>query len=206
MAWPPFKALPARPDPLARLRTEPAPSATRPAESAQAQRSAARLAARTLGDRAAEGLPEPWASSVTAAARSRLNELPYALDESVARTDLGVGRTPLWYRLIGILQWLLLAAAVGGVGWLLSGLLLARLGNDHLRPAVLAGIALVVGLLLPLLLAPLVASGARRAGQRAGARLRAALTEVADDFVLHPVRDRLDRYAAAREALAQARR
>jgi energy-coupling factor transporter ATP-binding protein EcfA2 len=206
VAWPPFKALPARPDPLARLRAEPNKKASRPAESAQAQRSAARLAARTLGDQAAEGLPEPWASSVTTASRSKLDELPRALDEAVAGTDLGVGGTPMWWRLVGILQWLLLAAAVGGVGWLLSGLLLARLGDDYVRPALLAGGALVAGLLLPLLVAPLIAAGANRARSRTGARLRTALAEVTGDFVLYPVKDRLDRYAVARDALAQARR
>jgi hypothetical protein len=206
VTWPPLKTRPARPDPLARLHAEPGETATRPAQSAQAQRSAARLAARTLGDRAAEGLPEPWASSVTAAVRSRLSELPQALDEAVAGTDLGAGRTPVWWRLVGILQWLLLAAAIGGVGWLLAGLLLVRLGDDHAPPAVLAGAALLAGLLLPLLLAPLATVGERRAQRRAGARLRDALAEVANDFVLFPVRDRLDRYAAARAALAQARR
>jgi energy-coupling factor transporter ATP-binding protein EcfA2 len=206
VAWPPFKTLPARPDPLARLRAEPDQKASRPAESAQAQHSAARLAARTLGDQAAQGLPEPWASSVTAASRSKLDELPHALEEAVAGTDLGVEGTPVWWRLIGLLQWLLLAAVVGGVGWLLSGLLLARLGNDHVRPALLAGGALVAGLLLPVLAAPLIAAGANRARSRAAARLGTALAEVTGGLVLHPVRDRLDRYAAAREALAQARR
>jgi energy-coupling factor transporter ATP-binding protein EcfA2 len=218
VTWPPLKALRRRSDPLARLRGEPADGASQaapgraagqvaPASGAvQAQRSAARLAARTLGDRAAEGLPEPWASSVTAAARSRLGELPYALDEAVARTDLGTGGTPVWWRLVGVLQWLLLAATVGGVGWLLTGLLLVGLGDDRVRPALLAGGGLVAGLLLPVLALPLVALGANRARRRAGARLRTALAEVTSDLVLHPVRERLDRYAAAREALAQARR
>jgi GTP-binding protein EngB required for normal cell division len=206
VAWPPLKALSARPDPLARLRVRRGGAPAGPAESAQAQRSVARLAARTLGDRAAAGLPEPWTSAITAAARSRLNELPYALDEAVGRTDLGPTRTPVWWRVVGGLQWLLLAVAVGGVGWLLTGLLLAGLGDNHVLPAVVAGAALAAGLILPLLTAPLVAVGARRARRRATARLRAALAEVTSEFVLRPVRDRLGRYAAARDALETARR
>ena len=205
VTWLPLRARPARPDPLARLRVERPGTPVGPAESAQAQRSAARLAARTLGDRAAEGLPEPWSSSVTAAARSRLAELPYALDEAVGRTDLRPRRTPVWWRVLGVLQWLLLAAAVGGAGWLLTGFLIARLGSDHIRPAVVAGAALVTGLLLPVLAMPFVALGARRARRRAIVRLRAALTEVTSDYVLHPVRERLGRYAAARDALDTAR-
>jgi hypothetical protein len=190
---------------LARLRVERAGAPAGPAESAQAQRSAARLAARTLGDRAAAGLPEPWTSAIRAAARSRLNELPYALDETVGRTKLSPRRTPVWWRLIGGLQWLLLAVVVGGAGWLLAGYLLARLGDDHLRPALLLGAALLAGLLLPVLTLPLVAIGGRRARRRAATRLRAALAEVTDELVLRPVGERVDRYAAAREALETAR-
>ena len=206
LTWPPLRAFPPRPDPLARLRVERAGSPAGPAEPAQAHRSAARLAARTLGDRAATGLPEPWASAITAAARSRLNELPYALEEAVGRTDLDPRRTPVWCRLIGGLQWLLLAAAVAGAGWLLTGYLLARLSDDHLRPALLGGAALLAGLLLPLLTLPLVAAGARRARRRATTLLRTALAEVADELVLRPVAERVDRYAAARDTLATARR
>ena len=206
LTWPPLRAFPPRPDPLARLRVERDGAPAGPAESAQAQRSAARLAARTLGSRAAAGLPEPWTSAITAAARSRLNELPYALEEAVSGTDLGSRRTPVWCRLIGGLQWLLLAAAVAGAGWLLTGYLLARLSDDHLRPALLAGAALLAGLLLPVLTLPLVAIGTRRARRRAATRLRTALTEVTDELVLRPVSERVGRYAAAREALETARR
>jgi energy-coupling factor transporter ATP-binding protein EcfA2 len=201
LTWPPLRARGPRPDPLTRLRIERSGAPSGPAEPAQAQRSAARLAARTLGGRAAEGLPEPWASAVTTAARSRLSELPYALEEAVGRADLQARRTPVWWRVIGVLQWLLLAAAVGGVGWLLTGFLIARLGTDHVRPAVVAGAALVAGLLLPLLTMPFVALGARRARRRATDRLRAALAEVTSEYVLRPVRERLGRYSAAREAL-----
>lgn len=205
LTWPPLRAFPARPDPLARLRVERTGAPAGPAEPAQAQRSAARLAARTVGDRAAAGLPEPWTSAITAAARSRLNELPYALEEAVGRTELRPRRTPVWW-LIGGLQWLLLAAAVGGAGWLLAGYLLAPLGNDHLGPALLVGASLLVGLLLPVLALPLVAAGTRRARRRAVTRLRAALAQVTGELVLRPVSERIDRYAAAREALEAARR
>jgi GTP-binding protein EngB required for normal cell division len=204
-AWPPLRARARKPDPVGRLRVEQDGEPDAPAESARAQRSVIRLAARALGDRAAAGLPQPWASATTAAARSRLKELPYALEEAVGRTDLGLRRTPVWWRLVGGLQWLLLAVAVGGAGWLLSGYLLARLGNDHLRPALVGGAAVLAGLLLPLLVAPVVAIGARRARSRADARLRAALAEVTSELVLRPVRERLSRYAAARDALDSAR-
>lgn len=205
VAWPPLRARAARPDPLARLRVERSDAPAGPAEPAQAQRSAARLAARTFGDHAAEGLPEPWASAVTAAARSHLADLPFALDEAVGRADLESRRTPVWWRLVGALQWLLLAVAVGGLGWLLTGFVITRLGHDHVRPAVVAGGALIAGLLLPALARPLVTLGASRAQRRAAGRMRAALDEVSGEYVLHPVRERLGRYSAARDALDAAR-
>ena len=205
VTWPPLRVRASRPDPLARLRVERSGAPAGPAEPAQAQRSAARLAARTLGDRAAEGLPEPWASAVTAAARSRLAELPFALDEAVGRADLGSRRTPVWSRAVGALQWLLLAVAVGGIGWLLIGFVITRLGDDHVRPAVVAGAALVAGLLVAVLARPLVTLGATRAQRRAAGRMRAALDEVSNEYVLQPVRERLDRYSAARDALDAAR-
>jgi energy-coupling factor transporter ATP-binding protein EcfA2 len=206
VAWPPLRARPARPDPVTRLRIARGAGPAAPAEAAQTQRSAARLAARALGDRAAVGVPEPWASAIAAAARSRLNELPYALDEAVGRTDLELDRTPAWWRVVGVVQWLFLLVAVGGTGWLLAGFVLAGLGDNHVRPAVVAGAGFAAGLLLPLLLAPVIAIGAARARRRAGDRLRAALDEVTGELVLRPVRERLGRYAAARDALDAARR
>ena len=51
--------------------------------------------------------PPVWAPALTTAARSRLGDLPDALDRAVASTDLGTDRTPLWWRAVGLLQWLL---------------------------------------------------------------------------------------------------
>ena len=52
----------------------------------------------------------------TAAARSRLGDLPDALDRAVASTDLGMDRKPLWWRAVGLLQWLLTAGRGGRPG------------------------------------------------------------------------------------------
>ena len=60
----------------------------------------------------------------------------------------------------------------------------------------------MLGLLLWLLLKPIVnlaAHGAPR--RRADQRLRAAVTEVAREYVVAPVREVLNAYAQAREAL-----
>jgi GTP-binding protein EngB required for normal cell division len=222
--WPLVKAWrKLRPDPLRRLHLPgpaekaaiedgPAPVTSVPDPTA-AQRSALGLAVRTVSDRAGDGLPGPWRSAVTEASRSRLNDLPDSLDRAVAGTDLGMGRTPIWWRLFGLLQWLVTLAALGGLLWLAAGYVIRALGLPRLEypmvgevplPTLLLLGGLVAGLLLAVLVKPLIRIGARRAKRRAEARLRAAVAEIGRDQVVAPVKDVLTSYADARDALAAA--
>ncbi|MCI4063552.1 50S ribosome-binding GTPase [Micromonospora sp. R77] len=215
-----------RPDPLRRLHLPgPAAGADEPAESlvaatsvpdpTAAQRSALGLAIRAVGDRSGAGLPAPWPTAVTAAARSRLGDLPDALDRAVAGTDLGMDRRPAWWRLIGVLQWLVTLAAVAGLGWLALGYGLRALGlpaPDYPRlgevpwPTVLLLGGLLAGLLVAALTRPVVRWAARRARRRAEKRLTIAVGNVGDEYVLVPVRAVLTRYGQARDALRDATR
>jgi hypothetical protein len=178
-----------------------------------AQRSAADLAVRALASRAGQQLPEPWPAAVTAAARSRLAELPDALDRAVAVTGPGLAAPPSWWRLIAGAQWLGAAIAFGGLLWLAGGLFLRVLGLPLEYPtfgvvpvptALLLG-GLLGGALLSVLTRPVVQYAARRAGGRAESRLRSAITEVGREYVVAPVRGVLHSYAEAREALVAAR-
>jgi hypothetical protein len=72
-------------------------------------------------------------------------------------------------------------------------------------PSVLLVGGLLAGLVLNFLVKPLIRHGARRARRRAENRLRAAITGVAREYVVAPVRAVLHAYAEAREALATAR-
>ena len=132
----------------------------------------------------------------------------------MAETDLGMTRKPLWWRAVGLLQWALTLAAVAGLGWLIVGYGLRALGlpkldypmvGDVPLPTLLLLGGLLVGLLLWLLLKPIVNWGARRAQRRAEQRLRAAVTEVGREYVVAPVREVLNAYAQAREALTAVR-
>ncbi|MFC4149132.1 GTPase [Micromonospora mangrovi] len=215
-----------RPDPLRRLHLPgPGGNADEPAESlvaatsvpdpTAAQRSALGLAIRAVGDRSGAGLPAPWPTTVTAAARSRLGDLPDALDRAVAGTDLGMDRRPAWWRVIGVLQWLVTLAAVAGLGWLALGYGLRALGLpalDYPRlgevpwPTVLLLGGLLAGLLVAALTRPVVRWAARRARQRAERRLTISVGNVGEEYVLVPVRAVLTRYGQAREALRDATR
>jgi GTP-binding protein EngB required for normal cell division len=214
MGWPVLRwARRLRPDPLRRLRvsgTAPAPAPV-PATSIPpphpAERAAVALAVRTVGERAGAGLPAPWPAAAVAAARSRLDDLPDALDVAVATTDLGFSRAPLWWRLVGLAQWLATLAALVGLGWLAVRLVLFVLGTPPISgttPALLLFGGLLAGLLIAVVVRPLVRLAAGRMRVRAEKRLRAAVTKVAHDLVLAPVGQVLTDYAEARAALLTA--
>jgi hypothetical protein len=135
------------------------------------------------------------------------------LDRTVAGTDLGPDRVPLWQRAVGGLQWVLILVALAGALWLLA---LAALGFFQLDeivplprveglplPTLLLVGGLLAGLLLALVARPLVGLRARRRGRTAGRRLRDAIDAVAADEVLAPmtaVREDAARFRAAVEA------
>jgi GTP-binding protein EngB required for normal cell division len=210
-----------RPDPLKRLHIDSAmpvegevvPRTSLP-EADAAQKSAVGLSVRAVASRAAAPLPDVWAPALSSAARSRTNDLPDALDRAVARTDLGMARKPFWWRAVGFLQWVFTLAAVVGLGWLIVGYAIRALGLPELNhpkvgavpvPTLLLIGGLALGLVFWLLLKPIVNWAARRARRRAEQRLRTAITEVAREYVVAPVREVLHAYAQAREALTAMR-
>ncbi|GIF75379.1 GTPase [Asanoa siamensis] len=215
-----------RPDPLRRLHlhtpavvgTELAPGDSAPPvtslpDPTAAQRASLGIALRSVTDSAAADLPEPWRVAVGDAARSRLGDLPDALDKAVAGTQLGVERKRAWWRVVGLLQWLLTLAAVAGLGWLVAGYIVRALGLPRFDypmlgevPAPTAGLigGLVAGILLALLTKPFIRWGARRARRRAEARMRESVAEVGREHVIAPVRLVLRDYTTARDAYAAA--
>ncbi|MFF5084693.1 GTPase [Actinoplanes sp. NPDC000266] len=223
--WPLVRGLrKLRPDPLKRLHigaeaepdavsTDIVPRTSLP-EADAAQKSAVGLSVRAVATRAAAPLPEVWTPALNNAARSRAADLPDALDRAVGKTKLGMEKTPLWWRAVGALQLLLVGAAIVGLGWLLAGygvrvLGLPELNNPQLgavpMPTVLLLGGLLAGVLLWLVLKPIVEWGSRRARKKAEQRLRQSITEVAREYVVAPVREVLNAYAQAREALTAVR-
>ncbi|MFD6713206.1 ABC transporter [Micromonospora sp. TSRI0369] len=213
-----------RPDPLRRLhlpgRDPDAPAdslvaATSVPDPTAAQRSSLTLAIRAVADRHGAGLPVPWPNAVTAAARSRQTDLPGALDHAVAATDLGMDRRPAWWRVVGVLQWVVTLTALAGLVWLLLGYAVRLLGLPPLEhptlgvvpwPTVLLLGGLLAGLLIAALTRPVVGWAARRARARAERRLLTSVGSVGEKYVLDPVWAVLTRYGTAREALREAER
>ena len=179
------------------------------------QRARVDTAVRAMSDDAADGLSAPWAAAVRRASVSRLPDLGDALDSALTSTDLGVSRTPAWWRVVRFLQWLLLLTAVAGGLWLAA---LAVLGYLQVPapttpryhgvplPTILLVGGVLAGVLLALLSRAVVGLSARARARSAERRLRAAIGEVADRLVVQPVEAELEACRATRAGLAAALR
>jgi GTP-binding protein EngB required for normal cell division len=170
-------------------------------------------AVRTLADEAAQGLTRGWADAIKQAARSSEDALPDRVDRAIATTDLDLAQHRRWWQLIRVLQWLLVAAVVAGLGWLGVSFLLVYLQLPPLpkvtwwglpAPTVLVVGGVLAGLVLAGLARIFVEIGARRRTSQARQSLRAAIARVTGELVIDPVKAEQDRYEKARLALARA--
>jgi len=170
-------------------------------------------AIRALADEASDGLNRGWADVLKAAARSAEGVLPDALDRAVATTDLDLKAHRGWWQVVRVLQWLLVAAVVGGLGWLGLEFLLAYLQLPPLPeitwwgfpvPTVLVIGGVIAGLLVAGLARIGVEVGARRRARYAMRALRRSIAKVSSELVVGPVEAERDRYEHARIALERA--
>ena len=171
-------------------------------------------AVRTLADAAAQGLTRGWADEIKQAARSSEDALPDRVDRAIATTDLDLAQHRRWWQLVRLLQWLLVATVIVGLGWLGLAFLLAYLQLPPLpkvtwwglpAPTVLAVGGVLAGLLLAGLARIFVEIGARRRTAKARQSLRSAIARVTGELVITPVKAEQDRYEKARLALERAR-
>ena len=210
-----------KPDPLKRLHLDlgvkgkelTAGSRASLPQVSQVQRARVDTAVRSVADDASSDLTRPWAAAVRRASVSRLPDLNDALDKAVSGTDLGVSRTPVWWRLVRVLQWtLILVALVGGL-WLAG---LAVLGYLRMPapetpgyrgipwPTLMLVGGVVVGVLLALVCRVLTGWSARAKARSADRRLRAAIGEVTDRLVIEPIEEEISAYRSTRDGLAAA--
>jgi GTP-binding protein EngB required for normal cell division len=207
-----------RPDPVRRLRldrgdVERALVRTSIPQATPVARARADSAVRGVGDAAAAGAPPAWVEPVRTAARGAADQLPDALDQAVARTDLDVDHRPRWWGVVGAAQWVVLSVLLVGLLWLVAYAVAGWLllpqppvpdwGRLPIPTALVLG-GLLGGLLLSLAARLATSVGARRHGAIARRRLRAAVSEAADRVVVARVDAEVGRLRACREAARRA--
>jgi GTP-binding protein EngB required for normal cell division len=210
--WPLARLVRRGRDPVRSLRGSEGSAAANAA--GQAQQSEVDNAITTLADAVGGGLPDPWAASLRAAARSNSGLVPQALADAVHQVAPGgKPRVPGWWRLITGWQWLLTVLAVAGVAW---AVVIAVAHGGKERSTLLGDTALIPWLLIMaaamLLLGFLTASGCRNMAQLAAERERAQAEQamrkrvaaVTRDLVLAPLGREIAQYERFRRDLAVA--
>ncbi|MGP7996912.1 MAG: GTPase [Streptosporangiaceae bacterium] len=170
-----------------------------------------------LGDQIGPALPKPWSQTVRAAARSRRDEIPGALGTVIGETLPAENNVEPWWRLVAVWQGLLLGCAVAGLAWVAALLVIgvfhatrhavAIFSDAALLPWVILLIAaiLTLGWLTASGCMNVVSSAALRERNRVEQEMRSAMQQVAEQYVLVPVKQELSEYARFCSALRTAR-
>ncbi|WP_417235140.1 GTPase [Arthrobacter sp.] len=208
-----------RPDPLRRLNlsstdVNPAVNRTSLPPPGPAQRAQADSAVRAYAEHAGSGAPEAWRGSIRRAARASSDTLTDTLDQAIARTDIGAGRGSWWWPIVGVLQWIALAVALGGVGWLGVLALMGYLQLDVPSAPRVEGLpvptlmlvgGVLLGIVLGLATGLLARVAASRRARVARRRLTASISRVARREVAEPVAAEVQRFNDFADAVRSAR-
>jgi GTP-binding protein EngB required for normal cell division len=178
------------------------------------QRAQAEEAIREFAETASVGLEGPWRDAVRAVSAGRADVTVPKLEAAVADAGLASLRTPVWWRVANVVQWLAFAAFLGGAGWFAGYEVMRRTGRaipapidvlGYPLPLVLAAGGLAVGLGLAFLAAIVNRISARQRARRTERVLKASIEAVAEAQVIAPVRGELDAYQRYRNGILRAR-
>jgi GTP-binding protein EngB required for normal cell division len=161
-------------------------------------------------------LPPSWQRSVRDAGRSKADELPEALGDSLRSVVPGFNQIPAWWWVVRAWQYLLIAASALGVIWLFAilGYGVLKLADAPMNIIGDPSVAAYVGLLLvcTLGLGAFTGSAARnvialssvRHSERLEDRMREGITTSARTLVIDPVERELAVYKSFREEVSGA--
>lgn len=207
-----------RPDPLRRLNLRregerPELNRTSLPPAGAPERARTDAAVRQFADAASDGAPGPWRAVIRGAAREGREQLPDALDQAIAGTDLKAGRGSWWWTAFNVSQWLGLLTALGGLGWLgvLAALAYFQLPVPEVPrvqggpvPTVLVAGGVLLGIVLALAARFIAGAAARARAAAARRRLRASVAAVAEGLVVDPVELEVSRLRSFNAALKSA--
>ncbi|RLV55133.1 ABC transporter [Aeromicrobium phragmitis] len=167
----------------------------------------AELAIREAAESAVEGTAPAWRASMLRAAGGS-GAVANRVDAEVRALDLREQGTPVWWGLVGVLQWALFAAMLLGVGWLI----LAAVGVVSAGPSLLglpaalwlAAVGGLGGIGLTWMSRALVRSAARRRAEYVVEQIRATVGRVVDDEILARIERELRAYETFRTRVRDA--
>jgi GTP-binding protein EngB required for normal cell division len=183
------------------------------ADVTQAQRPDIDNAITVFADEVGGPLPEPWSRTVRAAARSRANEAQAALGAAVAHGLPPRDKVTGWWRLIALVQWLLVLLSLAGLAWIVLILSLhgshkssSLVSDTSLVPwlAVMVVALLLLGWLIESWCQNMVVLAADREREQANQVIMSGITAVTSDLVLAPTGRELADYERFRAVLATA--
>ena len=184
------------------------------ADGAQAQRSDIDNAITVFADEVGGSLPEPWSRTVRAAARSRANDAQAALGAAVTQGLPSRDKVTGWWRMIALVQWLLMLLTVAGLVWIA---LILSLHGSHKSSSLISetslvpwlGVMVVALLLLGWLIESwcqnMVVLAADREREQANQAIMSRIAAVTSELVLAPAGRELADYERFRAELAAAR-
>ena len=180
----------------------------------QAQRADIDNAITVFADAVGGSLPEPWSRTVRASARSRAHEAQAALGAAVTRGLPPRDKVTGWWRLVALVQWLLVLLAVAGLVWIALILSLhgshkssSLISDTSLVPwlAVMVVALLLLGWLIESWCQNMVVLAADREREQASQAIMSRIAAVTSDLVLAPTGRELADYERFRAELAAAR-
>jgi hypothetical protein len=148
--------------------------------------------------------------AVRQASLSRRDQLPDALDQALVGADVDLAPRSWWWTPVRLLQWLLLALAVAGAGWLLALAVLGYLQLPAIDPPQEYGVPLPTAMLAAGALGGIVVAAAarlvarwsaKRWASKAGRTWRARVGDVTQSHVLEPMQTELDAHQRVSAAL-----
>lgn len=203
-----------RPHPLRRLHLNPGTGgrSSRPQPSGlQQARSAGAI--RDAVAEVTNELPHPWPELVRTAATPDADTLNDRLDQAIATSTRSSGRQPRWWRLVGLLQWLLAAAVIAGAAWLGLRALAAYFQIPFVpipyyrRIPIPTGLlvgGVVLGLLVAMVARRLASVGARRRKRAVHKTAAEAITGTVAELIVDPMNAELSHRGQLRAELAAA--
>jgi GTP-binding protein EngB required for normal cell division len=158
-------------------------------------------------------LPRPWSRTVRTAVRSRSDDIPAALGAEIGAALPAGTAVDRWWRVVGVLQGLLLGCAIVGLGWLVTLLVCGVFGVGSAVPrlfstvwlipvaAAVVVLAVLGGLLMARSSARKVRAAAGRETELLSDAIKRRMLAVAHDLVIVPARTELAEFDRFRSEL-----